>query len=108
MLFGIPDKIFIITLVLAAFGCVLLYKIMNIYIATIFSIVFLIILFRPLIVIHKHDNNAWLFWLATLWSSQTLTTQYTTSLKRNIIILRGNTVLTLNSIHGIHNEINKN
>ncbi len=99
MLLGIPDKVFVITFLLAAFGCVLIFKLTPYYLAIPVCIAFLVMLFRPLMVIHQHDQHAWQLWMATLWSPGSFTTQYTSSFRRNIIIVRDEKILSINEIN---------
>ncbi len=103
-LLGIPDKVFVITALLAGFGCVLIFKLTPYYLAIPLCGAFLLMLFRPLIVIHQHDPHAWQLWMATLWSPNYFSTQYTSSLKRNIIIIKDEKILSINDINGKNNE----
>ena len=104
MLLGIPDTLFVVTSLLAGFGCILLFKLTVWYIALPLASLFLLLLYRPLMVIHQHDHHAWQLWLATLWSAPSFSTQYTSSKKRHLLVVRSTEGLSLNDINRKQNE----
>nr|WP_012219794.1 hypothetical protein [Vibrio sp. 23023]ABX76981.1 Conserved hypothetical protein [Vibrio sp. 23023] len=81
---GLPDKVFIIALVVSAFGtflCVKLGGLMGIGGGLLFAYV----VYKPLYNIHQFDLEAWRLYLRALHAPTQFDARYTTEKKLNVI-----------------------
>lgn len=103
MPFGIPDKIFIIALVLTLFAVVVFVKLTGFIVGSFFSFFFAILVFNPLIVVHKNDQDAWYYWISSLKSMNFHKDLSLTTLqakKVDVKVLTGNSSLSIKQFNG--------
>lgn len=92
---GVPDKIFISVGIIALFALGIFVKLMG-WLGIIAGIIFIFLIYMPLITIHANDANAWKLWVATFNGSTRLSTKQTTH--KLILIIKGSRTLTFSRV----------